>query len=159
MPKDYMKLLVTNHSGVSATCNGDTTVYTNIIWHDPPVTQATLDSEYLDYKKQERYKEIDLRTTQLISVGFTYDSNTFSLSTNAQTNWNNLKNNKVDFIWPVEVSTIDNNVYSLALADIGTFWENEKDAVNGHLDSGRSLKKSIFDAVDETAIDAVVDTR
>ena len=109
--------------------------------------------------KQNRYNEIDLKTGALIIAGFTYDSKTFSLSINAQTNWNTLKDQESEFTWPVDVTTIDNDTYSLVQANLGAFWTAGKDAVKGHLDSGRTLKKSVFDAADKVAIDAVVDTR
>lgn len=159
MAKDYMKLLSTYHPGVGATCNEDSTVYANITWHDPAVTQATLDSEYLAYKKQERYDEIDYKTGTLIAPGFAYDSYTFSASLAAQSNWNVLKDEEPEFTWPVEVSTIDNNSYDLQQANLDGFWTAGRDAVKGNLDSGRALKKSIFDAIDEAGVDAVVDTR
>lgn len=111
-----------------------------------------------DYE-QLRYNEIDSKTETLIAAGFTYDSQTFSLSVHAQANWNTLKDSETDFTWPVEISTKDNNVYDLTQANLSTFWIAGRDAVKGHLDSGRALKKSVFDAVDEVAVDAVVDTR
>ena len=118
--------------------------------HDP----CTLD-EY----KNVRYPSIDKKTGQLIALGFTYDGNTFSLSINAQANWNALKDQQGEFIWPVDITTIDNNTYSLAVSNIDAFWTAAKDTLKGHLDSGRALKKSIFDATTKAEVDAVVDNR
>lgn len=109
--------------------------------------------------KARRYLEIDGRSMQLIAAGFTYDSQTFSLSIPAQITWSSLKENESDFTWPVEVSTLDSNTYSLAQANLTAFWTAGRDAVQGHLDSGRALKKSVFDAVDKAAVDAIVDNR
>ena len=112
-------------------------------------------SEY----KQVKYEAIDLKTGSLIIVGFVYDSKTFSLSANAQSNWNVLKDEEPEFTWPVEISTIDNDTYSLTAANLDAFWNAGKDAIKDHLDSGRAYKKSVYDAVDKAAVDAVVDTR
>jgi len=113
----------------------------------------------LSLLKTRKIVAIDSNTRSLIAAGFTYDSQTFSLSTNAQANWNNLHNQESEFTWPLDVSTIDHDEYSLIQANLHAFWTAAKDALNGHLDSGRALKKSIFDAADEAAVDAVVDTR
>ena len=109
--------------------------------------------------KQVRYDEIDLKTGALILAGFTYDSHIFSASANAQTNWNVLKDEELEFTWPVEISCLNNDVYSLTQAKLDPFWTAGKDFIKGHLDSGRTLKKSIFDVVTRVAGDAVVDNR
>lgn len=111
-----------------------------------------------DYKSL-RYNEIDYKTNVLISQGFTYDAHTFSLSIPAQLTWEGLKANEADFTWPVDVTTLDHDKYSLAQANLTAFWDAGVAAVKSHLDSGRNLKKSVFDAVDEAAVDAVVDAR
>jgi hypothetical protein len=111
-----------------------------------------------DYK-QLRYNEIDAKTNELISPGFVYDSKTFSLSSNAQSNWNVLKDEEAEFTWPVDISTIDSDTYSLSQANLGAFWGAGMTFMKGHLDTGRALKKSVYDAANEAAVDAVVDTR
>lgn len=111
-----------------------------------------------DYK-QLRYNEIDWKTEQLILTGFIYDSETFSLSAYAQSNWTALKTSTADFVWPVEITAMNNNVYSLTEANLLAFWTAARDGVKDHLDSGRALKKTIFDATTEVAIDAVIDAR
>lgn len=122
--------------------------------HDTPGLVQSLSA-----KKESRFIEIDIKTGQLIAAGFSFDSQTFSLSANAQANWNTLKSQESEFTWPVEISTADNNTYSLAQVDLSTFWQTGRDTVKGHLDSGRSLKKQVYDAANEAAVDAVVDTR
>jgi len=109
--------------------------------------------------KAARYVEIDAKTGGLISAGFVYDSKTFSLSPNAQANWNSLMDNQSEFNWPVDITTIDNDTYSLEVANISAFWNAAKNVLKGHLDSGRVLKKQIFDATDKAGVDAVVDSR
>jgi len=109
--------------------------------------------------KQVRYDAIDTKTKSLIAAGFVYDNETFSLSHDAQSNWAALKNNSGDFTWDKNISTINNNTYSLALANLVAFWTACNNAINGHLDSGRVLKKSVFDAANEAAVDVVTDVR
>lgn len=112
----------------------------------------------IDYKNL-RYNEIDYKTKELILQGFLFDGNTFSLSSSAQFNWNNLKVNESDFTFPVIVSTIDSDEYTLTQANLLPFWTVGKDTVKGFLDSGRDLKKLIFDATDRAGVDAVIDNR
>lgn len=111
-----------------------------------------------DYKKV-RYIEIKAKTGQLILSGFTFDGNQFSLALPAQVSWTNIKGQKLDFTFPMMLSTLDHNEYSLTEANVDAFWTAARNAVKTHLDSGRVLKKSIFDAVDKAGVDAVVDTR
>lgn len=113
----------------------------------------------LEGYKELRYNEINAKTAQLISTGFVFDSQTFSTSYNAQLNWSEIHSNQSDFTFPLDISTKDNNKYSLAAVNVDTFWQAGKDFVKAHLDSGRDLKKSIFDAIDKTAVDAIIDNR
>ena len=85
--------------------------------------------------------------------------NRFDINKYANRDWNTLKDNESDFTWPVSLSTLNNNEYILAQANLSAFWTAARDAAKGHLDSGRTLKKSVFDAANEAAVDAVVDTR
>lgn len=113
----------------------------------------------LDELKKYRYTIIDRKTGGLISVGFTYDSRTFSLSPNAQMNWSEIHSNQSSFTFPLDISTINNDTYLLAAVDVDAFWSAAKNTVKGHLDSGRDLKKQVFDAVDIPAVNAVIDAR
>lgn len=113
----------------------------------------------LEEYKDSMYSAIDLKTNVLIGQGFVYDSTTFSLSIYAQTNWHTIKNQTSEFTFPLDISTIDNNEYSLAEANVAAFWDAGKTILKGHLDSGRDLKKSVFDAVDKSAVDAIIDNR
>lgn len=111
-----------------------------------------------EYKKV-RYAEIKTKTGALILSGFSFDGNQFSLALPAQVSWTNIKGQKLDFTFPMMLSTLDHNEYSLTEANVDGFWAAAKDAVKEHLDSGRVLKKSIFDAVDKAGVNAVVDSR
>jgi hypothetical protein len=131
----------------------------NILDKDILVNDGTPKELTLADYKQLRFNEIDGKTLALLAPGFTYDSKTFSLSSNAQLNWSEIHSNKTEFTFPLDVSTIDNDTYALAEANVDAFWTAGKDKVQEHIDSGRVLKKSVKDAVDEAAVDAVVDNR
>ena len=109
--------------------------------------------------KDQRYVEIDQKTGLIISAGFTFDGETFSLSANAQRNWDSIKTSKSDYSFPLDITTIDNNTYSLTNPSVQAFWVAARDAVKTPLDSGRVLKKEIFDAIDAAAVQAIVDNR
>lgn len=153
---------------------GDITNFTGIIVQgdslkvlgDSFITEANVDTTVLNHvaitladNKATKNLAIDTRTVQLIGAGFTYDSKTFSLSTSAQMNWVGLKTLESLFTWPVDISTKDDNEYSLVQANLDAFLDAGRLAIQGHLDSGRTLKVSVADAVDQTALDAVTDTR
>jgi hypothetical protein len=120
-----------------------------------PVHQDATIGAYKDL----RYNEIDGKTGALISAGFTYDSKVFSLSIYAQTNWAEIHSNTAEFPDPIGVTCLNSDAYDLAHANVNAFWTAGKDVLKGHLDSGRSLKKSIFDASDRSSVDAIVDNR
>jgi len=112
--------------------------------------------------KLRRRKEIDAKTDNLIALGFSYDGEVFSAGLESQSNWHWLlsfaQNNWVTF--PVSVSRMDDDEYELAnAAAIDSFVQTGFSQIKAHLDSGRVLKKSVFDAADKAAVDAVVDNR
>ena len=110
--------------------------------------------------KTNRYPAIDRRTRELIAVGFAYDGETFSLSSQAQSKWHGLYNASSDLTFPVKVTTVDNNEYSIPDGPTGkAMYLTGINTVKTHLDSGRTLKKSIYDAADKAAVDAVIDNR
>jgi hypothetical protein len=118
---------------------------------------------YLDELKTQRYEQIDFRTAELINNGFTFDSSSFSLSLAAQSNWTNIYGGQVALSasgnFPMNVTTIDNDEYSLAYEDVTMFWLTAVGTVKAHYDSGRSLKKSIFDASGSAQVNSIIDTR
>jgi glutamine cyclotransferase len=67
--------------------------------------------------KDFAFIEIDKRTQDEIFEGFVFDEKRFSMSVNAQINWSNLMNVPQEY-FPVNVSTIDNELYLLS-------WENK----------------------------------
>jgi hypothetical protein len=163
MAKDYMRLLEKNHPGVAASCTGDPSVYANVTWHDPAVAEATLDSEYLAFHKQEKLGEIDARTDELIALGFNYASRQFSLGELAQIKMigtHQIKGNPA-LSYPINWNSIDDSdVYSIANeADLDGFYLTGVGTLRARLDSGTALKDSVRAAADVAAVDAVVDGR
>ena len=123
------------------------------------IREININDLSLEEFKELKFKEIDMNTGGLISKGFVHDSKTFSLSGNAQANWHTLKNQKAEFTFPKDVTTKNNDTYSLADVDVDTFWESGKLVIEGHLTSGRNLKKAIFDATTKDAIKLIIDNR
>lgn len=161
-----MKIISKKHPATHANCDGDPTVYSNITWISTSIPQATLDNDYLDVLKEERLTEIDKRTGELISLGFQYTNangtETFSLSELAQINWIGLNHADVKdtITYPLGVSTKDDGEFELIDApDVTTFFMTGVGTKKAHIDSGRALKVSIKNAVDEAAVNAIIDNR
>jgi hypothetical protein len=115
----------------------------------------------LDISKESRKEEIDRKTRNLIAEGFTYSAKVFSMSANAQSKWHALHADRANHTYPVVILTMD-ETDEVSLADtlaVEAFYTAMVTEVRGHIDSGATLKKSIRDAADQAAIDAVVDGR
>lgn len=157
-----MKIISTNHPGVPASCTGDTSVYSNIYWYDSPISEEVLDAEHIPILKEERNTNIDEKTHELITNGFIYASNVFSLSPEAQINWIALKQ-AVDsglLTLPVNITTKDDLEYTISdTADLINFYGTGLVTKKAHIDSGRDLKILINAAVDETSVNSIEDTR
>jgi len=121
--------------------------------------QAVTESNQLQNNKDIKNVAIDKRTKELILEGFTFDSETFSLSEFAQLNWNDIKTSTTDYTFPLEIPTLNSYKYSLTQGNVNGFWDAKKTAIWGHLDSGRALNVSVVDATNQTELDAVVDSR
>jgi len=113
----------------------------------------------LDELKDRKNLQIDRKTDVDIENGFTYDSKQFSLSPIAQINWNNYKNNQSEYSWPLLISTISNEPYSLTSTNVAAFWEAQRKAIDDNRRAGLAFKKNVFNAADHDALDLVVDTR
>jgi hypothetical protein len=113
--------------------------------------------------KHYRIDEINLRTSELIDGGYTWASKQFPLSTNGQINLLGMVNAAQLGIltFPIDLNTLDDEdrhpiadateVYNIFGTALGT--------KKGYLDSGTALKDSIMAAVDELAVQAIIDNR
>jgi len=130
----------------------------NISVNDGTLTDLTLD----DYKRL-RYFEIDIRTGELISQGFTYQGKMFSLSANAQTNILALDNTRDDsaLSYPITYNTIDDlDSYNVVdSTDLHNMYLTALVTKKGHVDSGTTLKNNIRIAINESEVDLIVDNR
>ncbi|MCA9497098.1 MAG: DUF4376 domain-containing protein [Nanoarchaeota archaeon] len=124
---------------------------------------AKYDLTDLNSFKDYLFNKIDAKTQSIIAQGFAFDGNTFSLSLAAQSNWTNIKTNKVDFaaagLFPLQISTIDNNTYMLSEANVENFWSAGLVAVKGAYTSGADIKKLVFDATTIEELELIEDNR
>lgn len=125
--------------------------------------KESLEALDLDQYKACRFKEIDARTFELISQGFTYQSLVFSLSQNAQINISGMHQSRDDVAvtYPIAYSTLDDlNHYNVEdSADLHVMYLTALGTKKAHVDSGTVLKDAIRDAVDADAVLAVIDNR
>lgn len=112
------------------------------------------------YKKL-KFDEIDERTSELIDLGFVYNTKTFSLSNNAQLNLLGIDIKRNDGILPITFNTIDDlSEETLTTAEqVDAFFMTALGSKKAHLDSGTALKLQVRNAADKDAIDAIVDAR
>lgn len=161
MDVNYYKVMVESfpNEGVSLLSDADPEVYSNLVFDGAPRTQTELDDLWIDCLRKIKDIEIDKKTVELISAGFSYDSNNFSLSETAQINWLGIKLMQDLLTFPLEVSTKNDYKYSLAEVNVDAFVGTGAAVKQAHLDSGRSLKVDVADATTEAEIDLIVDNR
>lgn len=118
----------------------------------------------LDEHKYVKNQAIDIRTGELIALGFSHpptNSRQFSLSETAQLNLIGVEIKKNDQILPLTFNNID-NTDTLTLttpAEVGALFMAALGTKKAHLDSGTALKDQVRAAVDFAAVDTIVDTR
>lgn len=116
----------------------------------------------LERNKKAKIIEIDEKTKELISSGFSYDGSQFSLSHEAQINAAGLKiaadNGLVSY--PVGMTTIDDNEYSITdVTSLTNYYLSGLGTKKAYLDSGRALKLQCNAASTQEELDAVIDNR
>lgn len=128
---------------------------------DSTVSGHKSGGDSLDANKRGRLAEVNAKSVELIGTGFAYGGKQFSLSLEAQVNWTNVGLNSTLLTYPYVVATID-DTDSLSLANTAAAEAAYAAAVarkEGVLTGGTSLKSSINAAIDQAALDAVVDSR
>jgi hypothetical protein len=120
----------------------------------------------LDDNRASKMLAIDTNTVILLAGGYTYASKQFSLSIPAQVKLDGLitsieRGNIVDpDDFPISVSALDESKYSITdAADAQAMWAAAVDRVKAIVSEGSDLKQQCLDAADQTALDAVSDTR
>lgn len=113
--------------------------------------------------KSQKSEEIDSRTGELISLGYTYQTKQFSLSANAQTNILALFATKDHpaIIYPIEYNTIDDaDTYFVAnAADLEAMYLTALGTKKASVDSGTFLKDQVRAATTNAEVEAVIDNR
>lgn len=119
----------------------------------------------LDAYKDLLYKKIDKRTQELISAGFDFDNETFSMSMQAQMNWNRLRTSILTGVltaldFPRDIATISDESYTLiTITDASDFFAAHVNRLEERLRSGRQLKNQIRQATTKAEVDAISDNR
>jgi len=123
------------------------------------VYDSYIDSINLEANKTALIKKIDEKTQYLISQGFSFDGEQFSLSEPAQINWLGLKTLEDVITWPIEITAKSDGSYSLAQSNLTFFLGTGKATIQAYIDSGRNLKIATNNATTQAELDAVVDGR
>nr|BDD44674.1 hypothetical protein 4 [Legionellales bacterium] len=127
--------------------------------------KAVVDSAELDAAKDTKILAIDSRTRQLIFGGFDYNGSQFSLSLEAQTNWNTLRIEILDEAnpedaFPLYVTTLDNSEYTIPdYAEFKAIYKAGKKKKKDYIDDGRALKIQVKQADTVAEVEAIIDTR
>jgi hypothetical protein len=125
--------------------------------------KETIQALSLEEYKDVRYKEIDARTEEKILLGFSYQGKVFSMSANAQTNILALDNTRDDpaLIYPITYNTLDDlDSYNVVdSTDLHNMYLTALATKKAWVDSGTLLKDSVRDAIDEQAVQAIIDNR
>lgn len=98
-----------------------------------------------DNLKETIFSEIDIKTTEKIFTGFTFDGQVFSMSLSAQINLSNLFNIP-EAAFPLPYSTKDNSVYSLSFANREAFYLAALVYKNTTIQEGNALKQQVKEA-------------
>ena len=109
--------------------------------------------------KAKRTALVDFRTRKFVTQEFEFDDHTFSLSERAQHNLLVLQINKSTLSWPQELSTKDDQIYSLAESDVDAFVAAGLNKVNERLAAGRAIREAINACTTQEELDAVIDSR
>lgn len=125
--------------------------------------KETIQALSLEEYKAARYEEIDAVTEERIKLGFSYAGKVFSMSANAQTNILALDNTRDDpaMSYPIEYSTIndDDNYFVVDSTDLHNMYLTALGTKKSWVDSGTQLKDAVRAAVDEQAVQSIIDNR
>jgi len=116
----------------------------------------------LDEVKANRIIELEIRTTELIEQGFTYDSRKFGASLYDQAQWNSLLGLQSVLPYPLEniVKDFDGEYYTIAdQTALLTIVSTGMAIVVGHKATHKTLKDSIKTATSIQAVLDIVDNR
>ena len=122
--------------------------------YEKPDGFAASIEEALEVKKNQ----IDKRTQELIFEGFSFAGLHWSLSINAQIDWNNLPQ-LPEIVFPLAIQDVDGNNYNLEYSDRMNFYYTAVNIKNSHLQSGNILKTQVSQLTTIQEILTFVDPR
>ena len=145
---------------------GDVLIVTGGSFSSEPICDSIIrnhDAFGLESQKKSKIEAIDKRTVELISEGFNFGGKNFSLSIPAQSNLTNVMTNRDIFnsmgLFPISMSTTDNDLYDLSYENVIPFWGAGMAVVKTAYNGGGLLKKQIKDVVNKGELDAIIDNR
>lgn len=137
-----------NVLSINGTTNNQSGLDALIAAHDP-----------ISSLKTAKCSVIDAKTDALIALGFGFDGQTFSLSLEAQSNWQALYNFQNILTWPYGVTTQAQSTYVLTQGNLTSFVLSAVAVVATAVGSGRALKIQVMAATDKASVNAIIDTR
>lgn len=102
------------------------------------------DASTLEEAKEMKLAQIDSRTQELIFEGFSFAGLHWSLSINAQINWNNLPQ-LPQTVFPLAIQDMNGVDYDLEFSQRMDFYYTAVAVKNSHLQSGNVLKREVSD--------------
>lgn len=124
-----------------------------------------VDSLYLQEAIKSRINEVDIKSIQIIERGFSFDGSVFSLSQNAQLNWNSLKtlitSGDIGPDENIEISTKNshNDAYILTPDKRTNFFGLAFITVKQVLNTGRSIRQQMKQATSIEELNNIIDDR
>lgn len=109
--------------------------------------------------KTLRNSDVDDRTKELLAEGFRFDGHTFSMSLEAQTNWQWIAIYRPSLTFPLEISAADGTVYPLTGPNVAGFLAAYSTHLLGTLAAGHALRKQVNQAKTKVDLDKVRDSR
>jgi hypothetical protein len=137
--------------------NGDITSVEGGYWIKDSNNKGLNLAEYKAYRNEE----IDVRTKELIALGYSYAGYTFPLSIEGQINLVGMITFKDALSYPVDLNNInDTAVYNIAdSTDLLQLYGTALATKKARLDSGTALKTQVNAAIDEAEVAAIIDNR
>jgi hypothetical protein len=124
-------------------------------------TVKSHEPESFEEKREEKMKVIDERTGSLIRLGYTYEEQDFSASSNAQINLIAMEISKDTLVYPIRINTIDDKSSFIILGSekMHEMYLKSIQTKDEYLDSGRELKEKVNEAETKEELELIVDDR
>lgn len=119
-------------------------------------------AEAIETARSNKILAIDSITQLIISGGFPFNSEQFSLSAAAQLNWVGLATADMQSMvtFPLSVTTINDGEYAIqSKTELAMFYGTGLGYIQAAIDSGRNLKVLVTNATTVSEIEAVIDSR